>query len=508
MKNLIKLTVLISLFFGTLYAQNINECKTDIYFGNGVWNSAKGTEASIRELHEKIINPFIIKNDLKLKAKYGQIKLQYNWGQGAMLDVLETYYQLKEAGQVSDYQFFAVIAILTKGNPILTLGAVASKELMEPFTRAWEQGNVDDMWQKYYDESFKLSHKVLLISHSQGNLFANRIYDKINPTGYKDYFANMQIASPASEVKAQKGDYVTLSTDLTSFDPVINFIPGSMSPNVAGESGHELVSAYLLQADPLNKITTKIKQLLANLDVEPSQWELENELNKGTKDYKITLKHRFDTSITTMQDIEVYPFSPSKKLYYVQGIISGYVKARCGGFKIETTWVGQDTATKIAKLSHTTTLPHEYIAPKCGVGYHFEGTTCVITPFVGTVYVSGGNNYDTWNDWSVGLCYSQFTDFEVLTFATASIGGQSDCSNFIMGQKLYPRPYTDYDTTPIQIAFEASMVELGGAGKALAGSLVSQATTGFHPSTYTITTTEDDGTDIWNIWISYKITGI
>ena len=344
MKTLIKLTVIISLFFGTLYAQNINECKTDIYFGNGVWNSAKETKKSIDKL-QYIIDTEVVNNDPKLKAKYGQIKLQYNWGQGTMLDVLETYYQLKEAGQVSDYQFFAVIALLTKGNPTLTLGAVASKELMEPFTRGWEQGNVDDMWQKYYEKSFKLSHKVLLISHSQGNLFANRVYDIINPTGYKDYFANLQIASPASEIKASKGDYVTLSTDLTSYDPVINFIPGSMSPNASGDSGHALVSAYLLQADPLSKITTKIKQLLSNLDTETSQWELDQELNTGTKDYKITLKHRFDTSITSMQDVEVYPFKPSQKLYHVTDNTggNGWVKATCGGEEVFDSWTGQES---------------------------------------------------------------------------------------------------------------------------------------------------------------------
>ncbi|MGK0255573.1 MAG: hypothetical protein ACI81I_000173 [Arcobacteraceae bacterium] len=48
---------------------------------------------------QKIIDKKIIQGDPKLKAKYGQIKLQYNWGQGNMLDVLETFYQLKEAGQ-------------------------------------------------------------------------------------------------------------------------------------------------------------------------------------------------------------------------------------------------------------------------------------------------------------------------------------------------------------------------------------------------------------------------
>jgi hypothetical protein len=151
-------------------------------------------------------------------------------------------------------------------------------------------------------------------------------------------------------VKASKGDYVTLSTDLTSFDPVINFIPGSMSPNASGESGHKLVSAYLLQADPLTKITTKIKQLLVNLDTESSQWELDQELNAGTKDYKITLKHRFDTSITSMQDVEVYPFKPSAKLYHVKDETitngtkgNGWVKATCGGEEVFDIWTGKES---------------------------------------------------------------------------------------------------------------------------------------------------------------------
>lgn len=108
MKILIKLAIILSLFFGTFYAQDINECKTDIYFGNGVWNSQDDAKKSMRFLQTYIIDKEIIKNDPKLKAKYGQIKLQYNWSQGNMLDVLETYYQLREAGQVRDYQFFAI----------------------------------------------------------------------------------------------------------------------------------------------------------------------------------------------------------------------------------------------------------------------------------------------------------------------------------------------------------------------------------------------------------------
>ncbi|MBT5934776.1 hypothetical protein [Sulfurimonas sp.] len=82
-----------------------------------------------------------------------------------------------------------------------------------------------------------------------------------------------------------------------------------------------------------------------------------------------------------MSGIEVYPFSPSKKLYQVN---NEWVKARCSGFKVETTWVGQDTVTQIVKLSHTdATLPHEYIAPiSCDDDYIFNTTNyaCELIP--------------------------------------------------------------------------------------------------------------------------------
>lgn len=339
MKKIFILILATLIFFNIAHAQNINECKTDIYFGNGVWNDSDDAKNG-KEFLNLLVDLKIIDGDPKLQAKYGEVKLQYNWGQGTMLDVLETYYQLKAAGQVNNYQFFALMEILTGGNSVLAIGAVATQSLMEPFTKGWEQGNVDEMWTKYYNESFKLSHKVLLVSHSQGGLFANRIYGQVASSGYEDYFSNLQVASPASEVKAQKNDYVTLSTDLDSFDPVVNFIPGSMSPNASGDSGHAFVSAYLSQVNPLTKIITNMKQLLSSLDSESSQWETKEEFNKGTITHNITAKHRFDTSIESIQN--VYPFEQSKKLYYInKGTITGHVKASCGGTEISPSWTGQ-----------------------------------------------------------------------------------------------------------------------------------------------------------------------
>lgn len=236
--------------------------------------------------------------------------------------------------------FYTAIAALTVEMPEITLSAIVTQKLMEPFTKEWEQGNVDEMWQKYYNESFKLGHRVLLVSHSQGNLFANRIFDTINPTEYKIYFANLQVASPANKVKADKvgkGAYVTLWGD-----PVINPIPGSMSGNAHGSPGHAFVAAYLDQEDPHNKIVYRIKILLPTLDAELSQWNTNEEFDRGTCDYRITVKHRFDSSVQMSE--KVYPFAPNKKLYPVQG---EWVKATCGGQNIlgkdhkVTTWEGK-----------------------------------------------------------------------------------------------------------------------------------------------------------------------
>ena len=324
-----KILIFITIFWGfSVYANaSINECKTDIYYGNGVWNEPEDAEKSRKELEDEIVIPHIIKGDSLLKAKYGKVKLAYNWGQGTLLDVLETYYQLREAGQLDGIGFFSAMAILTAYQPELTLGAIATQKLMEPYTKDWEQGNVNEMWQKYYYHSFKLGHRVFLVSHSQGNLFANRVYDAINPTGYKRYFANVQVASPASRVKADevgKGAYVTLFGD-----PIINPIPGSMSGNAHGSPGHAFVAAYLDQEDPYNKIVSRIKSILPTLDTELTQWNVDKEFDKNTCNEKVTVKHAFDLAVD--MPFKVYPFNLSKKLYQAKnkaGVLE-YVKASC-----------------------------------------------------------------------------------------------------------------------------------------------------------------------------------
>ncbi|WP_345992164.1 hypothetical protein [Sulfurimonas sp. HSL-1716] len=347
-----KLLFILSLMISSLLlaqTQKINECKTDIYFGNGVWNKQysrddcdkdSAAECSVRELND-LINKEIIKDDPKLKANYGEVKLQYNWSYGKMIDLLETFYQLKEAGQISEKSFFILVDELM-GKQVSAISDEnllnLRQQIISAITTAEEQ-DVNNMLVKYYNTSFQYSHRVLLVSHSQGNMFANRVYAAISPTGYQNYFANLQVASPASEVKAKLGDYVT-----GYIDPVINTIPGSMQHNADLDlpGGHKFVEAYLASQDTRTKIIQKIQQLLAALDTLPSQWETNQEFNKDTMNYRITVKHRFDPNAVI--DEEVFPFNTSQKLYTVNyNGTPTYVKASCGGTSItlqnDTYWL-------------------------------------------------------------------------------------------------------------------------------------------------------------------------
>jgi len=344
MKKIIISIIAVVGFSVSAFSLPINECKTDIYFGNGVWNKQfsrdncvkdSAAECSQRKLN-KVIELEIIKGDPALQAKYGTVKLQYNWGGGYMQDVLETYYQLKNEGQVNDLEFFTVMMILTGGDVPLSTYATALLLESMPFVAEVEQSNVDTMLTKYYNESFQYSHRVLLVSHSQGNLFANRVYDSINPAGFKAYFANVQVASPASSVHASMGAYVT-----GWVDPIINPIPGSMESNADLDfpGGHAFVAAYLDSQDSYEQIVRAIRSQLEALDNTNSQWITDQELDKGTCDYRITVKHRFDPSLEIGE--KVYPFAPNQKLYAATNEKSGameYVKATCGGTAFTDDW--------------------------------------------------------------------------------------------------------------------------------------------------------------------------
>ncbi len=343
MKKISLVFWIISWVVSSAFATPFNECKIDIYFGNGVWNTVEDAEKSRKVLENFVIKKEVIKNNSSLKAKYGTVKLAYNWSDGWDIDLVETFYQLKEAGQLSKKTFFVLMdELITKraadlyGEDLKTM-----RNLLLQAITSHEQTNVDIMLEKYYNESFRYSHRVLLVSHSQGNLFANRVYDSIDPEGYKDYFANVQVASPASSVHAAKGTYIT-----GWVDPIINPIPGSMKHNATldGIGGHAFVAAYLDSKDTYQKIVQAIKEELAALDDPsrtPSQWKIVKEPPHCgfCSSFTVTMQHKFDSALHIDEMVLPYRIE-GYKLYpvdwrYNDGTGGHYVLARCGGIRFK-----------------------------------------------------------------------------------------------------------------------------------------------------------------------------
>jgi len=343
MKRITIFILLILGFSATVLALPVNECKIDIYYGNGVWNKQFSRDNCIKddaaECSQKKLNQLIyrdiIKNNPALQAKYGKVKLAYNWSADKNWDLAETFFQLREAGQLGQWTYYQLLdALETRTLSDATGEDIKSmrKKLIDAI-KGVEQSNVDVMLKKYHNESFRYSHRVLLVSHSQGNLFANRVYDSIDPSGYQAYFANVQVASPANRVHASHGTYIT-----GSFDPVINTIPGSMESNadIDGLGGHAFVAAYLDSSDTYTKIKKAIKAQLKILDTIGSQWDTDQIFDQDTCDYRITVKHRFDSALEIGE--KVYPFNAAQKLYQVNG---EYVKASCGGSDFTNEWRGK-----------------------------------------------------------------------------------------------------------------------------------------------------------------------
>ena len=94
MKSLIKLTLIVSLFFGTLYAKNINECKTDIYFANGILTVEEDARSNAMDVLEPAIRKELYTSEIEMYKDIGKVDYAYNQTVGEKLDLWESTYQI------------------------------------------------------------------------------------------------------------------------------------------------------------------------------------------------------------------------------------------------------------------------------------------------------------------------------------------------------------------------------------------------------------------------------
>ena len=325
-----------------------SECITDIYFGNGVWNTYTQAKDGENELRKRLILKGIIQENEIMNegesavGKRYAFKVAYNWHGmyrtdpthdekfKQFFDLAETYVQMKEAGQVDNSSLFRFLEwfLIDAGYPEEFRQKLKAYVSLATVTHL---SNVMEMVADYQQYSFDKGHRVLLVSHSQGNLWANDMVKAFKPW-QREYFRNVGVAVPSDHMEAI-GRYVTLTCD-----KVMMAIPGHLPPNqecygVEELSGHEFIRSYMRNDNSEHEIFRDSEFYLKILGALDSQWQTDQEIDKGTCDYRITVKHRFDPALEIGE--KVYPFAPNQKLYQVNG---EYVKATCGGTDFTDDW--------------------------------------------------------------------------------------------------------------------------------------------------------------------------
>ena len=339
-------------------SEDYSECITDIYFGNGVWNTYAQAKNGRRIIKRKLIVKGIIKQEEIMQdgqtpvGKKYAFKIAYNW-HGMyrndtthdeqfknFFDLAETFVQMKEAGQVGDSSLFKFLEwfVVDQGYPAEFKQQVQAYIDLATVTHL---SNVLEMVADYQQYSFDKGHRVLLISHSQGNLWANDMVKAFKPW-QREYFRNVGVAVPADHLEAESR-YVTLSCD-----KVMGIIPGHMPANkecygVEEISGHEFVKSYLRNNNSELEIFRDTEFYLKILGALDSQWQIIQEPNQcnSCDTYVVNIKHKYDSSIGSIENVLPYNIT-SFKLYQVQG---KYVLASCGGKEIED--MKEDDESKI-----------------------------------------------------------------------------------------------------------------------------------------------------------------
>jgi len=248
--------ILIGLFFFSgLYASTleVNEYQSDIYYGNGIMTTKKEAKITLYETLKPAILKKIYNDDKEKMNKYHQFKLSYNYSAkekfgdtpiAYVLDLTEAYGQLTDTASgwkivdivlswivgkgsfISKYSTNYISRALQKqGLNKLIANYLAGKikkegtKFLEKLTAPWTYDGKHDKNVKEMVESYKLSlkagHGVILVTHSQGNLFAVESVDKLD-TWEKEYVHHVSIASPATRYASKSNRLISLDNDIVA----------------------------------------------------------------------------------------------------------------------------------------------------------------------------------------------------------------------------------------------------------------------------------------------------
>lgn len=279
-----KIFILILSIF--LQAQSINadSCQgkgTVFFFGNGMFNTKKDAQDSLDALRSEVRKS--VNYDRSKNIKFN---LAYKTSEPTLTQISYVVSQKK----IDSYENFWLWLNSNKKAPEWfheSLKFLAAKELRNGMTFE----DLRDHFESYSDY-IRWGYNIILISHSQGNFYANQVMRKLsdytdasltssledkrkeNPLfpEFSDLFANVQVATPVSAT-VNLSPWSTFQDDL-----IMAFVrktlgalpanlktPGSNIPPDGDLLGHHFIKAYLRNNESRSKILSDIQAQYSKL---------------------------------------------------------------------------------------------------------------------------------------------------------------------------------------------------------------------------------------------------
>jgi len=214
-----------------------------VYFGNGVWNDW-GEAANSADLLSRRLESHITGTDLEGAVEYDVF---YNPSTGAICDLLETFLQNFETDVSQFWRFLAGL------EPMPDILQDRMREISELADAAIVVASPEELreYTDTYNQHLREGHPVVVVAHSQGNLWANIAYLGIEHENL-DRFGIVSVANPDDHV-AGNGPYTTIDEDLVIW-AVRDSLPANLNNffgiNLRDYSGHKFIDSYMASGHP------------------------------------------------------------------------------------------------------------------------------------------------------------------------------------------------------------------------------------------------------------------
>ena len=250
--------LLVMLFFAMIcfYGSEVLSCQneTAIYFVNGVWNTWDQAWESLNKLKNAY--------EEQLKVSYPdekfEFKLAYNHHDGKVRDLIEVIGQkLTEAEDPTTNKWTAAqyYILYMAANVVDAFLPSVATEAIKSYLASRLTDAVDVAAHiALYQEELKSGKRVLLIAHSQGNMFANGAMSALMGT-YGKSIGNIGVASPAAYI-VNESVYYTAYDDqvINALRLLMTVLPANIdNSNALAQrewSNHQFIDSYFQKALP------------------------------------------------------------------------------------------------------------------------------------------------------------------------------------------------------------------------------------------------------------------